>query len=76
MATRSDLVVERSRALAVVHGMVQRVREDYSHLVAESLSFISELSEESEPQISQQLNQLKALIKDVTGEDLDEYLKA
>lgn len=64
--------MERSRGVAVALAMLDRVREDYAPRIAEAYQYIAELGEHSEPLIAAQLRQLKALFKEVTGEDLDD----
>ena len=72
-ATRSEDAIERSRAVAVMLAMLERMREEYAQRIAEAQQHIHELKEHSEPLLAAQLRQLTALFNEITGEDLDEF---
>jgi U3 small nucleolar RNA-associated protein 10 len=76
MATRSDAAGVRSRALQVVQGLVERVREDYLMQIPETLPFLSELLEDPEAHIVACTQTLLKLLEDLAGEDLGQFLKA
>ncbi len=75
MATRSDLSLERSRALEVVTQLVERLNEEYVVLLPEAMPFLAELLEDPELTIQNKTRQLLRKLEEITGESLDEYLK-
>ena len=75
MVTRSEAPQERTRALAVTAGLVERLREDYLGLVPEALPFLAELLEDPEPQVVAATQILIARLEELSGEDLSQYLK-
>ena len=75
MATRSDLSLERSRALEVVTQLVERLNEEYVILLPEAMPFLAELLEDPELSIQNKTRQLLRKLEEITGESLDEYLK-
>ncbi|KAK9810295.1 hypothetical protein WJX72_008160 [[Myrmecia] bisecta] len=76
MATRSANASERQRALAVVAGLVGRVREDYLVLLPEALPFLAELLEDPELAIAAATQRLIKTLEELSGESLEQYLKA
>lgn len=76
MATRSEAAAVRARALEVVQGLVDRLREDFLMQIPEMLPFLSELLEDTEPHIVAQTQRLLKALEDMAGEDLGQYLKS
>ncbi len=74
-AMQSEVPMERSRALAVIHAFVDRVREDWSFLIGESVMPFSEIAEVTDSLLQAQTKQLRDLIFDITGEDMYELSK-
>ena len=75
MATRSDLQLERSRALEVICQLVERLQEEYVVMLPEAMPFMAELLEDPELAIQNRTRQLLRMLEEMTGESLDEYLK-
>ena len=75
MATRSDDAVERRRALEVILQLVGRLGEEYVILLPEAMPFLAELLEDPELSIQNGTRVLLRKLEEITGEDLDEYLK-
>lgn len=76
MATRSEAAAVRGRALEVVQGLVERLREDFIMQIPEMLPFLSELLEDAEPAIVAQTQRLLKALEDLAGEDLGQYLRS
>lgn len=75
MATRSDLSLERSRALEVISQLIERLNEEYVILLPEAMPFLAELLEDPELTIQNKTRQLLRKLEEITGESLDEYLR-
>ena len=75
MVTRSRDAAERTRALRVVQGVVDRVQENYLLLVPEMLPFLSELLEDPDIPIVARTQQLLKHLEQLSGEDLTQYMK-
>lgn len=75
LASRSDAPKERRRALEVVAQLVERLGEEYVVLVPEAMPFLSELLEDPELHIQNETRRLLQKLEQLTGENLDEYLK-
>eukprot|EP00884_Botryococcus_braunii_P015620 jgi/Botrbrau1/2741/Bobra.0164s0021.1 len=76
MATRKQGAVQR-RAVRVLEGLVERLGQEYSSpaLMPEALPFVGELLEDPSPAIAEAAKRLVSRMKDLSGEDLDDYLK-
>ncbi len=75
IATRSDDAVERRRALEVMLQLVGRLGEEYVILLPEAMPFLAELLEDPELHIQNGARALLRKLEEITGEDLDGYLK-
>ena len=75
MCTRSDDAVERRRALEVILQLVGRLGEEYVMLLPEAMPFLAELLEDPELHIQNGTRELLRKLEEITGENLDEYLK-
>lgn len=75
MATRSDLSLERFRALEVISQLIERLNEEYVILLPEAMPFLAELLEDPELTIQNKTRQLLRKLEEITGESLDEYLR-
>jgi len=75
MATRSPALRPRLLALEVLVQVVERLREEYLPLLPETIPFLAELLEDVEPAVEARAQALMALLEDVSGEKLDQYLK-
>ena len=76
MATRSPEAPRRLQALAVVAGLVERVREEYLVLLPEALPFLAELVEDPEHAVEAATQCLLRRLEELSGESLEQYLKA
>lgn len=76
MTTRDDDSRIRKRALEVVNGLVQNLGEEYIVLLPEAMPFLAELLEDPELDIQNATKILLKKLEDVSGENLDEYLKS
>ena len=76
MATRSPEAPRRLQALAVVAGLVERVREEYLVLLPEALPFLAELIEDPEHAVEAATQSLLRRLEELSGESLEQYLKA
>jgi hypothetical protein len=76
MATRGTGAAQR-RAVQALEGLVERLGEQYNSpaLMPEALPFIGELLEDPQPSIAASAKRLVSRLKDLSGEDLDDYLK-
>ncbi len=76
MATRSPEAPRRLQALAVVAGLVERVREEYLVLLPEALPFLAELVEDPEHAVEAATQSLLRRLEELSGESLEQYLRA
>ena len=76
MATRSSEAPRRLQALAVLAGLVERVREEYLVLLPEALPFLAELVEDPEHAVEAATQSLLRRLEELSGESLEHYLKA
>ena len=75
MATRSHVMQERLRAIAVVDGLIARMREEYLLLLPEALPFLAELLEDPEHLVASATQLLIRKLEELSGESLEQYLK-
>jgi U3 small nucleolar RNA-associated protein 10 len=75
MSTRSDEPIERRRALEVILQLVGRLGEEYVILLPEAMPFLAELLEDPELHIQNGTRALLRKLEEITGENLDDYLK-
>ena len=68
-------VVERRRALEVILQPVGRLGEEYVMLLPEAMPFLVELLEDPELHIQNSTRELLLKPEEITGENIDEYLK-
>lgn len=76
MATRKTGAAQR-RAVRVLEGLVERLGQEYNSpaLLPEALPFLGELLEDPDPAVADAAKRLVSRLKDLSGEDLDDYLK-
>ena len=65
----------RLAALEVVSQLVAALREEYLVLLPETIPFLAELVEDSEPAVEARAQQVVAALEEVSGEKLDQYMK-
>ncbi|GIL74166.1 hypothetical protein Vretimale_4805 [Volvox reticuliferus] len=75
MLTRNSLPRVRALALEAVAQLVDRLREEYLVLLPEALPFLSELLEDTDAAVAARVREVVALLEEISGEKLDEYLK-
>lgn len=75
MASRSENAKERRRSLEVVVRLVDRLGEEYVILLPEAMPFLAELLEDPELHIQNETRKLLHKLEELTGENLEEYLK-
>lgn len=73
--TRGGDLRTRRRSLAVTHGIVSVLREEYALLLPESLPFLSELLEDEDAEVATSTAALVTRLEELTGEGLDQHLK-
>jgi hypothetical protein len=74
MKTRSSHPAVRLGALRGMHACFEAVGEEYLVLLPECLPFLSELLEDTNPEIEALCRRFVADIEDLSGEDMDEFL--
>lgn len=60
--------------MAVYKEFVVKLGQDYSVLLPDSLPFIAELLEDSDPIVEERTHLVVKAIEDITGESIDQYL--
>lgn len=60
--------------VAVYKEFVVKLGQDYSVLLPDSLPFIAELLEDSDPIVEERTHLVVKAIEDITGESIDQYL--
>jgi U3 small nucleolar RNA-associated protein 10 len=75
MLTRSTSPRVRALGLELAAQLAERLREEYLVLLPESLPFAAELLEDGDAAVATRVRQFIALLEEVSGEKLDEYLK-
>ena len=60
--------------VAVYKEFVVKLGQDYSVLLPDSLPFIAELLEDSDPIVEEKTHLIVKAIEDITGESIDQYL--
>ena len=64
----------RQNVVAVYKEFVVKLGQDYSVLLPDSLPFIAELLEDSDPIVEEKTHLIVKAIEDITGESIDQYL--
>ena len=64
----------RQNVVAVYKEFVVKLGQDYSVLLPDSLPFIAELLEDSDPIVEERTHLVVKAIEDITGESIDQYL--
>ena len=59
--------------VAVYKEFVVKLGQDYSVLLPDSLPFIAELLEDSDPIVEEKTHLIVKAIEDITGESIDQY---
>lgn len=75
MLTRSEAAGTRLAAVEAAFNLATRLRTDIVALLPETLPFLSELLEDSAAAVAARNGELVALLEDISGEDLQEYLR-
>eukprot|EP00892_Ulva_mutabilis_P002157 jgi/Ulvmu1/11942/UM082_0021.1 len=75
LLTRSEAAGTRLAAVEVAANLAARLRSEFVALLPETLPFLAELLEDSAPAVAARNSELVALLEDVAGEDLQEYLR-
>ncbi|KAL5263147.1 hypothetical protein ACHWQZ_G008532 [Mnemiopsis leidyi] len=72
--SKSLLPAVRQNVVAVYKEFVVKLGQDYSVLLPDSLPFIAELLEDSDPIVEERTHLVVKAIEDITGESIDQYL--
>ena len=75
MLTRSEAAGTRLAAVEAAYNLAARLRSDVIALLPETLPFLSELLEDSAAAVAARNAELIALLEEISGEDLQEYLR-
>lgn len=60
--------------LTIYKEFIERLGQQYSSLLPDSLPFISELLEDSDPEVERTAGDIVRVIEEITGESVDQYL--
>jgi hypothetical protein len=74
LSTRDSSPSVRLAALHALHNCFEMVGEEYLVMLPESLSFLSELLEDSDPTVEAKCREILKFVEGLSGEDLDTYL--
>mmetsp|Transcript_5509 Transcript_5509/g.34070 ORF Transcript_5509/g.34070 Transcript_5509/m.34070 type:complete len:161 (-) Transcript_5509:1387-1869(-) len=75
MHTRNERAHTRFLALKSIKKMVERLQEEYLIFLPETLPFLAELLEDSHSKVENTSKEIIRLLEQVSGEDLEQYLK-
>lgn len=75
LLTRSESAGTRLAAMEASFNFAARLRSDFIALLPETLPFLSELLEDSAAAVAARNADLIALLEEISGEDLQEYLR-
>jgi U3 small nucleolar RNA-associated protein 10 len=75
MMTRDKKKIVRVVCVKALHKLFSDVGEDYLILLPESLPFLSELLEDTNPAVTAATSELVRYIEEISGESLDTYLQ-
>ena len=60
--------------VTVYHEFITRLGQDYSALLPDTLPFLAELLEDSDPEVEEITHTIVKTIEATTGESMDQYL--
>lgn len=75
MLTRSEAAGTRLAAVEAAFNFAARLRSDIIALLPETLPFLAELLEDGSAAVAARNRDLVALLEEISGEDLQEYLR-
>mmetsp|Transcript_82092 Transcript_82092/g.160181 ORF Transcript_82092/g.160181 Transcript_82092/m.160181 type:complete len:557 (-) Transcript_82092:143-1813(-) len=74
LSTRDPVAAVRLAALNTLHACFSLVGEEYLVMLPESLSFLSELLEDSDAMVEAKCREILKFVEGLSGEELDTYL--
>lgn len=74
MQTRSEKLRSRILGLRIVKFFVEKLKEEYLVLLAETIPFLGELLEDVEPPVKSLAQEILKEMESMSGESLGQYL--
>ena len=74
LTPRLSLSKVRLHVVTVYHEFITRLGQDYSALLPDTLPFLAELLEDSDPEVEEITHTIVKTIEATTGESMDQYL--